>query len=225
MILSHWEPAEKINEILYQIQVKNLPYYGFGIKTYILSMVETALHISGGEIRGDQIEQILKIGTKMLDLDVILLPHIEETLKYLSSNFRLMILTKGDLLDQTRKVKKSGLSSFFFAVEVLVDKTPDTYKSVLDKYQVNPNTFLMVGNSIRSDVEPVLQLGSTAVHIPANTTWQHEIVSDFDPSQRRFYTLEHIVQLPELITRINHANKNRFSHLPGCPHAPVGEGS
>lgn len=206
LILSHWDQAENIDEILYQIHINNIPYYGYGIKSYILSMIETALHVSAGEIRGEQIEQILKIGKKMLDLNVVLLPHIEETLISLSSNFRLMILTKGDLLDQTRKVKQSGLASFFFAVEILVEKTSETYASVLEKYQVNPNNFLMVGNSIRSDVEPVLQLGGTAVHIPASTTWKHELVSEFDTSQKGFFTLEHIGQLPELIVRINHAD-------------------
>lgn len=205
-ILSQWESVEKINEILYQIAINNLPYYGYGIKAYVLSLIETAIHISGGEIRGDQIEQILKIGRKMLDMEVVLLPHVKETLEHLSSSNRMMILTKGSLLDQTRKVKHSGVASYFFTVEVVNDKTPETYAKILAKYQVKPKNFLMIGNSIRSDVDPVLKLGGTAVHVPAETTWEHEIVPGFDTSQKGFYSLDHIGQLAELIAKINNAN-------------------
>ena len=205
-ILNQWEPEETINDILYQIEINNLPHYGYGIKAFVLSMIETAIHISKGEIRGDQIEHILRIGQKMLAAEVILQPHVRDTLKHVSTTYRLMILTKGDLLDQTKKVKDSGLESFFFAVEIVSDKTPGTYAQILNKYQVNPRNFLMVGNSIRSDVHPVLKLGGCAVYIPADTTWEHEIVPGFDTSQNGFYTLEHIGQLAELITRISNAD-------------------
>jgi len=205
-ILNQWESIEKINESLYQIQINNLSHYGYGIKAYVLTMIETAVHISGGEIRGEQIEQILKLGKKMLDREVVLRPYVEETLKQLSSSYRMMILTKGDLLDQTNKVKRSGLASFFFAVEVVTDKTPEAYTKILNKHRVSPENFLMVGNTIRSDVEPVLKLGGAAVHIPADTTWEHEIVPGFDTSQNGFYSLKHIGQLVELITQINNAN-------------------
>lgn len=205
-ILNQWESIEKINESLYQIQINNLSHYGYGIKAYVLTMIETAVHISGGEIRGEQIEQILNLGKKMLDREVVLRPYVEETLKQLSSSYRMMILTKGDLLDQTNKVKRSGLASFFFAVEVVTDKTPEAYTKILNKHRVSPENFLMVGNTIRSDVEPVLKLGGAAVHIPADTTWEHEIVPGFDTSQNGFYSLKHIGQLVELITQINNAN-------------------
>ena len=204
-ILNQWESVEKINKILYEIEINNLPRYGYGIKAFVLSMIETAIHISGGKVRGDQIEQILRIGTKMLDAEVILWPHVKETLEHLSSTYRMMILTKGDLLDQTKKVKRSGLASFFFTVEVVNDKTPETYARILEKYRVSPENFLMIGNSIRSDVHPVLKLGGTAVYIPADTTWEHEIVSGFDTSQNGFYSLEHIGQLFALITKISDA--------------------
>ncbi len=204
-ILNQLESAEKINEILYEIEINNLTRYGYGIKAFVLSMIEAAIRISGGKIRGDQIEQILEIGMKMLDAEVILQPHVQETLEHLSSTYRLMILTKGDLLDQTNKVKRSGLASFFFTVEVVNDKTPETYASILEKHRVSPENFLMIGNSIRSDVYPVLKLGGTAVYIPADSIWEHEIVPGFDTSQNGFYSLEHIGQLFELITNISDA--------------------
>jgi putative hydrolase of the HAD superfamily len=116
-----------------------------------------------------------------------------------------MLITKGDLLDQTNKVESSGLASFFSIVEVVNDKNAETYASILEKHKVDPHHFLMVGNTIRSDVHPVLALGGTAVHIPADSTWDHEMVPGFDTTQNGFYELEHMGQLPELIDRIGHA--------------------
>ena len=117
----------------------------------------------------------------------------------------MMILTKGDLLDQTVKVKRSGIASYFSMVEVANDKTPETYAKILDKYHITPQNFLMVGNTIRSDIHPVLTLGGTAVHIPAASTWEHEILPDFDTSHNGYYMLDHIGQLVKLIARISDA--------------------
>lgn len=122
-ILNQWAPVEKINEMLYDIEINNLSRYGYGIKASILSMIEAAIHPSIRKIRSDQIEQILEIGMRMFDAEEVLQPHIEKTLEHLSSTYRMMILTKGDLLDQTNKIKRSGLASFFFAVEVVSEKT------------------------------------------------------------------------------------------------------
>ena len=204
-LLNPWGSPEEINEILYKIEIDNLPRYGYGIKAFVLSMIEAAIHFSGGEIHGDQIEQILALGRKMLDAEVVLRPHVPETLEFLSSSYRMMILTKGDLLDQTGKVKRSGIAPYFSMVEVVNDKTPQTYTKILDKYHINPQNFLMVGNTIRSDIHPVLALGGNAVHIPAASTWEHEILPDFDTSQNGYYTLDHIGQLVDLIARISDA--------------------
>lgn len=204
-LLSSWAPAERIDEILNECILNNLPGYGYGIKAFVLSLIEAAILISEGQILGDQIEQIISIGKAMKSADVVLRPHVKQTLQNLVSTYRIMLITKGDLLDQTTKVESSGIASFFSIVEVVNDKNVETYASILEKYGVDPHHFLMVGNTIRSDVDPVLALGGTAVHIPADSTWDHEMVPGFDTTQNGFYELEHMGQLTELIDRISHA--------------------
>jgi len=204
-LLSPWSPHEKIDEILSESILNNLPGYGYGINSFILSLIEAGIRISEGQIRGDQIHKIISIGKAMKSADVILRPYVKETLQNLVSTYRLMLITKGDLLDQTTKVERSGLATFFSFMEVVNNKNVETYATVLEKYAVDPHHFLMVGNTIRSDVHPVLALGGTAVHIPADTTWDHEMVPGFDTTQNGFYELEHMGQLPELIDRIRHA--------------------
>lgn len=201
-LLSPWAPAERIDEIMNECILNNLPGYGYGIKAFILSLIEAAIRISEGEIGGDQLEKILLIGKAMKEAQVVLRPHVKETLENLVPEYRLMLITKGDLLDQTTKVERSGIAAYFSIVEVVNDKNVETYAAILKKYAVDPHHFLMVGNTIRSDVHPVLALGGTAVHIPADSTWDHETVPGFDTTQDGFYELEHMGQLPALIDRI-----------------------
>lgn len=205
-LLSPWAAAENTTVVLDQIIINNLPQYGYGIKAFVLSLIEAAIHISQGEIRGEQVEQIVSIGKRMLTAEIVLRPHVIATLQALVSSYPLMIITKGDLLDQTTKVKRVRIGNYFSTVEVVNDKTGETYANILEKYRIKPQNFLMVGNSIRSDIHPVLALGSTAVHIPADSTWEHEMVPGFDTTQDRFYELEHMGQLTELITRISAAH-------------------
>lgn len=201
-LLSPWSPAERVEEILFEIEMDNLPRYGYGIKAFVLSLIEAAIRISGGEIRGDQIEQILSIGRAMIEAEIVLRPHVPETLQHLASSYRMMIITKGDLLDQTEKVKRSGIGHLFSMVEVVNEKSPETYAEILHKYHIHPQSFLMVGNTIRSDIHPVLALGGRAVHIPAASTWEHEVIPGFDTAQDGYYELKHIGQLPGLIAKI-----------------------
>jgi putative hydrolase of the HAD superfamily len=201
-ILSAWDDPQSIEEIMYEIEMRNLPLYGYGVKAFMLSMIEAAVKITDGEISGKTIAEILSMGRSMLETDVVLYPDVKDTLEQLSGTFPLMVITKGDLLDQNAKVERSGLQKYFSQVEVVNDKTPDSYRSVLEKYHIDPKSMLMVGNSIRSDIVPILALGGIAVHIPANTTWEHEMVPGFDTSQDNFYEIEHFGQLPSLIQRI-----------------------
>lgn len=205
-LLSPWASADRIDEILYAIEIDNLPRYGYGIKAFMLSLIEAAVRVSAGEIRGDQIEQILSVGRDMLETEIELRPYVTETLQNLASSYPLMVITKGDLLDQTEKVKRSGIAAHFSIVEVVNDKTPEVYAKILDKYHVKPHNFLMVGNTIRSDILPVLSLGGSAVHIPADSTWEHEMVPGFDTAQNGYYHLDHLGQLTELISRITSAH-------------------
>lgn len=202
-ILSPWKESKKLDDILLEVEVRNLPLYGYGAKAFVLSMIEAALQISSGEIGGDSIEKILSIGRSMLKNDISLRPKVEDTVKNLSMTHRLMIITKGDLLDQTAKVERSDLASYFSAVEVVNEKTSATYSSILKKYSLDIETFLMVGNSLRSDILPILALGGRAVHIPADTTWELEMASEHEKAGKEYFELEHIGQLPDLISEIS----------------------
>jgi len=198
-LLSPWKEPETIDRILYEIEMRNLPLYGYGIKAFTLTMIEAAVKISAGKITGGKIEEILAIGRSMLEAEVKLRPHVMDTLQTLSESHRLMVITKGDLLDQTGKVERSGLAPYFSMVEVVSKKTSGAYAAILKRHNLAPESFLMVGNSLPSDILPVLELGGKAVHIPADTTWAHETIYDFDTGLPGFYELEHIGDLPDLI--------------------------
>jgi putative hydrolase of the HAD superfamily len=198
-MLSPWQDPGTIDKKMYEIEMKNMPIYGYGVKAFVLSMIEAAILISNGEIQAQSIKSILTTGRSMLETDLVLLPNVPETIKNLAEKFPLMVITKGDLLDQTSKVARSGLGPFFSLVEVVNDKTSETYKMVFEKYGLDPGRVLMVGNSIRSDVLPILALGGRSVYIPANTTWEHEMVPGFDTSQAGYFEIEHMGQLSDLI--------------------------
>jgi putative hydrolase of the HAD superfamily len=200
-LLLQWKDADEVDRTLNEIEMHNLPRYGYGVKGYILSMVEGAIAVSGGEIRAEQVGQILALGQQMLKAEVELRPGVEACLEALSGKYRMIVITKGDLLDQNDKVQRSGLAEYFSAVEVVSQKTPEVYAAILERHRLAPETFLMVGNSIPSDVIPVLAVGGKAVQIPADTTWAHEMVDDFDNTQAGFYELEHLGELPELLAK------------------------
>lgn len=201
-ILSKWETSEQVMRVLTETEMRNLPIYGYGIKAFTLSMIETSLQVSDGNLSIKAVRKILALGRSMLKAEVTLLPQVEATLQTLSKNHRLMIITKGDLLDQTSKVSRSGLEKYFSLVEVLNQKTPESYREILDKYHLDIETFLMVGNALRSDIAPVLALGGKAVHIPAESTWELEHLPGFDPGQDGFFQIQNISELPQLIEDI-----------------------
>jgi putative hydrolase of the HAD superfamily len=197
LLLSGYETPNQIDQLLFLKEMENLPKYGYGIKGFVLSMIECALEVSQDKISPGHIHQILKWGKDMIDHPVELLPGVPEVLEKLSKTHRLLVLTKGDLLDQERKLERSGLDPFFHHVEVLSDKQPSNYKRLLDHLEIDPKNFLMVGNSIKSDILPVLQIGAQAVHIPFHTTWQHEMVSP--SADDTFITLDQMLDLLTLI--------------------------
>lgn len=204
-LLNPWATPERIDELLHGHILDNLPRYGYGIKAFVLSLIEAAIHISDGKIGANRIEEILSIGKRMLAAEIILRPHVRETLQTLRSAYPMMIITKGDLLDQTTKVKRADIGGFFSSVEVVNEKSPEAYTRIFEKHRIHPAHFLMVGNTLRSDIQPVLALGGAAVHIPADSTWSHEMVPGFDTAQNGFYELEHMGQLPALINKISDA--------------------
>ena len=177
-LLEGYETKNKIDQELFKMEMQNLELYGYGIKGFMLSMIESALDLSNNTVSQQTISKILNLGKEMIKHPVELLDGVEEVLQALSGKYRLIVLTKGDLLDQERKLERSGLSKYFHHVEVLSDKKEANYKNLLEHLEISIGSFLMVGNSLKSDVIPILNIGGKAVHVPFHTTWAHEQVSE-----------------------------------------------
>ena len=173
-LLSSFETENKIDQELFKMEMRNLKLYGYGVKGFMLSMIESALELSNYTINQKDIEKILDIGKRMLEKPVEVLQGVERTLNTLNKKYRLILVTKGDLLDQERKLEKSSLEKYFQHVEILSEKKPKNYQKLLNHLEIDPNEFLMIGNSLKSDVLPLLEIGSKAVHVPFHTTWVHE---------------------------------------------------
>ena len=188
-LLETFETRNKIDQELFKMEMQNLELYGYGIKGFVLSMIESDLELSNNTIAQEALHKILHLGKEMIQHPVELLDGVEEVLQVLSKNYRLIVLTKGDLLDQERKLEKSGLSRYFHHVEVLSDKKEENYKNLLEHLEIPVDSFLMVGNSLKSDVIPILNIGGQAVHIPFHTTWAHEMVSGEEEQQNHHLKL------------------------------------
>ena len=199
-LLESYETKNTIDQELFKKEMQNLPVYGYGIKGFMLSMIELALELSNGAVSAKVLQEILVMGKEMIAHPVELLPHIKEVLEELSNRYRLIVLTKGDLLDQERKLEASGLSEYFHHVEVMSDKTPEKYKHLLDHLQIKTSEFLMVGNSLKSDVLPLIEIGAKAIHIPFHTTWAHEEVSKERVEEAEFLTLSDAKELLEVLS-------------------------
>jgi len=175
-LLENFSPQHTISKELFKVEVDNLPLYGYGIKGYILSMIEAALNISEKNISVEVVETILQYGKEMLNQPIELLNDVEHVLSSLKDDYRLVVATKGDLLDQERKLKKSGLAHYFHHIEIMSDKKEDDYIKLIKHLDINADEFMMIGNSLKSDVMPVINIGGHAVHVPYHTTWAHEHV-------------------------------------------------
>jgi putative hydrolase of the HAD superfamily len=169
---------------------------------FTLSMIETAIDLSDGRITGPEIHQLIDIAKEMLTNEVELFEHAEETLAKLAPRFDLLLITKGDYFEQERKIALSGLSGYFRYIEIVTEKSQEIYQAILAKYDILPHRFLMVGNSLRSDIQPVLAIGGRAVYIPNEDTWFHENLPKEEVDPTRYDELEHISQLPDHIDRL-----------------------
>lgn len=196
-LLSEYGTPKEISAALFATEMNNLASLGYGAKAFTLSMIETALHVSGQKVPAEKIEQIILLGKSLLEMPIELLPGVEDTLKALKATgrYRLVVATKGDLLDQERKLERSGLMPYFDHVEIMSDKTEQEYTRLLSLLQVSPEEFLMIGNSLKSDVRPVLSIGGYGVHIPFEVMWQHEVVEAF--AHPRLKQLKSLAQLPD----------------------------
>ena len=192
--------SSDIDDRLQAKETTNLARYGYGVKGFILSMIETAVELTHGEISGHAIEQILNAGHWMLDHPVELLPGVAFVVPALAASHKVVIITKGDLWDQEAKVARSGLGDIVDCVEVVADKDAETYARILDRHGIDPQSFVMVGNSVKSDIIPVLAIGGFAVYIPHEFGWSHEFAEL--PSHPRVYQLTSFGDLPHLIIRL-----------------------
>lgn len=205
-LLAPYETANKIDQELFKRQIENLPLYGYGIKGFVLSMIETALELSNNSVSHDTIDAILNIGKEMLDKPVNLLEGVEEVLHTLSSDYRLIVVTKGDLLDQERKLEKSGIVDYFHHIEVVSDKQEANYSRLLNHLEVKPSEFLMIGNSLKSDILPLINIKANAIHIPFHTTWIHEQVIVSKQDNKKYETISSLLDVLPILEKTRKTN-------------------
>lgn len=198
VLFQDYASHQEILGLILNHQVNNLPLYGFGIKAFTLSMIETALELTNHEISGKGIEQILAIGKDLLQKPVELLPNVISVLEQLKGKYKLVVATKGDLKDQHRKLHDSGIGAFFHHIEVMSDKTELDYQKMLSRLDCEPEDFLMIGNSLKSDVLPILNIGGHAIHIPYHTTWEYEKI-DFEIEHKNFNTITNLSELFDIL--------------------------
>lgn len=205
-LLAQYHTPEWIEKRLFETETRNLQHFGYGIKSYALSMIETAVELTEGRIQGRDIQAMIDLAKSMLAAEVRLIEHAADAVEKLSTSHPLMLITKGDLFDQESKLARSGLVQHFQHVEIVSDKTLDTYRTLLNRHKIAPSRFLMVGNSLRSDIWPVLALGGYAVYIPYRVTWAHEVAELPPVNHPGFYQLEHLGLLPNLVQQISAAS-------------------
>ena len=194
-LLSPYETKNKITQELFKTEIKNLSIYGYGIKGFVLSMLECALVLSNYQLPPETLGKIIAIGKEMLEKPIQILDGVEEVLESLQGKYKLIVATKGDLLDQERKLEKSNLLHYFHHIEVMSDKKEKDYLKLVKHLDIVPAQLLMIGNSLKSDVLPLLGIGAKAIHIPFHTTWVHEEVSLAEAQQLDFKTLRNIKEL------------------------------
>jgi putative hydrolase of the HAD superfamily len=190
-LLEDFLPQHAVSRELLQTEIKNISLYGYGIKAFMLSMIETAIRITDKNIKAEVIEKIIGFGQLLLNKPVQLIEGVEEVLRSLRKNYRLVMATKGDLLDQERKLKKSGLTNYFHHIEIMSEKKEADFEKLIHHLDIKPDEFMMIGNSIKSDILPVLNIGGHGIHIPHHITWAHEKVENII-DHKNFKQAEHI---------------------------------
>lgn len=193
-MMEEFLPRHSISKELFATEIKNLADYGYGVKSFILSMIETALEVSGGKMDVMYIRKIIDIGRTMLHEPVEILEGVEEVLQNLYGKYRLVMATKGDLLDQERKLSKSGLAHYFHHTEIVSEKKETDYRKLISHLDIQPSEFLMIGNSLKSDILPVIEIGGYGFHVPFHTTWAHEVIES-TVAHERFRNFDKIIEV------------------------------
>lgn len=199
-LMESYLPQHTVNRELLKTEIDNLALYGYGVKGFMLSMLETAIRISDRTIPVPALDRIIEFGKDLLNKPVILLDGVEEVLQSLRGKYRLVVATKGDLLDQERKLLKSGLAHYFHHIEIMSDKQEKDYQKLIRHLDILPSEFLMIGNSLKSDILPVLGIGGHGVHIPYHTTWAHEHV-DITIDHPNFVQLDTLRGIHNILSR------------------------
>ena len=197
-LLEPWLQGRDADELLLQTETRNLRLFGYGIKGFTLSMIETAIEVSGGKVSAAEIQRILDWGKAMLTHPVELLDGVRETVEMLADRYRLILVTKGDLFNQETKLAESGLGELFWRIEIVSEKDEATYRRILARHGVAPEEFVMVGNSVRSDVLPVISIGARAVHVPYHVTWALE-AGEPPTAHDGYWSIDRFPDVPELL--------------------------
>ncbi len=198
-LLKEYVDEDVCNEELLKVEIANIKLYGYGAKSFMLSMIETALKLSDQQISQNKIGQILELGNQLINKPVELLDGVENVLEELQNKYRIIVATKGDLLDQERKLYKSGLEQYFHHIEIMSEKETTNYQKLIAHLDIPAEQFLMIGNSVKSDILPVLEIGGFAIHIPCETTWAHEHVENQSSSNPRFLEVKSISEIISLL--------------------------
>lgn len=193
-LLSGYASRHELERELLKKEIENLALYGYGIKGFMLSMIEAAMQITGNSISIEVIGQLMDLGKQMLNQSIELLEGVEEVLEALKGKYRLVVATKGDLLDQERKLRKSNLSNYFHHIEIMSEKDDANYLKLIKHLDIRPAELLMIGNSLKSDVLPVLNIGGSAIHVPYHITWAHEQIEG-SIDNARFKSVENIADI------------------------------
>lgn len=200
-LLSKHLSEDEVSEELYKTEMQNLPLYGYGAKSFMLSMIETAINITNNKISQHIINEIIKLGKKLINKPVRLLNGVKEVLEYFSeTGIRIILVTKGDLIDQERKLKKSKIGDFFHHIEIMSDKKESDYLKLLSRLDVEPEHFLMIGNSLKADIIPVLNIGGFGIHIPYHVNWKHDIVDKIE-KHSNLIEVEYISEIIKLFSK------------------------
>ena len=201
-LLARYIPDGTFEDQLYRVEMRNLAHFGYGVKGFVLSMIETAIELTEGRIETTDISTIIEWGRQMLGAPIELLDGVREAVETLASDYAIILVTKGDLLHQETKLARSGLGHLFRGIEIVSEKDPAVYRRIMDRYAVAPDRFVMVGNSLRSDVLPVIQAGGHAVFVPYSISWVHERVPPEALVDVHFHEIPHLRDLPALLSQL-----------------------
>ncbi len=201
-LLADWAPADELGEKLARIERRNLRLFGYGAKGFTLALMETALEVSGGKVPGSVIRQILDAGKAMIEHPVELLPGVGQTIDRLAAEHPLLLITKGELFHQESKIARSGLADRFAEIEIVSEKDEQTYRKVLDRHSIAAERFVMVGNSVKSDVLPVLGIGGNAIHVPYESTWELDKIDHRGAEEEGFFEASSMRDVPRILEQI-----------------------